>query len=57
MRLVSGEFGIGSSHEGNLKDCRFAVVWDGAKIITNPDGQKVDYICHDEMGEPFDADD
>ena len=43
--------------EGDLKNCRFAVVWDGAKIITNPDGQKVDYICHDEMGEPFDADD
>ena len=57
MGLVAGEISIGSSHEGNLKDCRFAVVWDGAKIITNPDGQKVDYICHDEMGEPFDADD
>ena len=57
MDEVLGQFSIGSSGEGDLKNRRFAVVWDGAKIITNPDGQKVDYICHDEMGEPFDADD
>mgnify|MGYP001484741821 FL=1 len=57
MDNVLGQFSVGSSGEGDLKNRRFAVVWDGAKIITNPDGQKVDYICHDEMGEPFDADD
>ena len=40
----------------NFKDYRFVVVWDGIKIITNPDGCRWEYTYHDEDGRPCDED-
>ena len=56
MDEVLGQISIGSSGEGDLKNRRFAVVWDGAKIITNPDGHRWKFIYLDEDDRPCDED-
>lgn len=37
----------------HLKDYRFAVLWDGVKIFTNPHGHRQKFTYRDEMGNPF----
>ena len=43
------------SHD-NLKNYRFSVLWDGVKIITNPDGRRWKFIYRDEAGRPCNED-
>ena len=40
----------------NLKNYRFSVLWDGVKIITNPDGRRWKFIYRDEAGRPCNED-